>query len=94
MYTDNDARTLKVEPLTEDKYLLAVRQSKRHDTANATALGVAAVERAKSRAAEKSKMDYSKVGRLADKAYELRTVDIKDLCACVQIVCGIIRSSE
>lgn len=79
LYTDNDARTLKVEPLTEDKYQIAVRQSKRYDSADPATLVTAAVERAKTRAAEKSKVDYSKVGRLADKAYELRTVDIKDL---------------
>jgi|AntAceMinimDraft_5_1070358.scaffolds.fasta_scaffold43394_2 hypothetical protein len=79
MFTDNDARTLKVEALSEDKYLAAVRQSKRHDSAAPAALAVAALDRAKARAAEKGKMDYSKVGRLADKTYELRTVDIKDL---------------
>ena len=78
-YTDNDARTLKVEPLTDDKYQMAVRQSKRFASADPAALLSAALDRAKTRAAEKGKVDYSKVGRLADKVYELRTVDIKDL---------------
>jgi hypothetical protein len=93
MFTDNDARTLKVEALSEDKYLVAVRQSKRHDSAAPAALAVAALDRAKARAAEKGKMDYSKVGRLADKTYELRTVDIKDLWQVLNNILGLYKIS-
>lgn len=78
MYTDNDARTLKVDSLDEEKYFYHTKNAKRVMKFDRNALVQACAERTKARAAEKMQVNYSKMAR-REANYELRTVDIKDL---------------
>ena len=81
MYTDNNARTVKVDFIEQEIFASLAKGSKRLEKEDQAGLLTAAVERTKLRAADKLKVefDYSKVVRRVEKNYELRTVDIKDL---------------
>lgn len=77
-YSDNNGRTLKVDPIEEEKFQSLAKAGKVLDKESPEVLRVAAVDRAKARAAEKARVDFG-VSRKAMKNLELRTVDIKDL---------------
>jgi hypothetical protein len=75
-YTEDDARTLKVDDVDEDFYQMAAKATRLQQTAEKVALEAAAVERAKERQHERLK---KKKLTLSNKNMDLRTVDIKDL---------------
>ena len=68
LYTNNDGRTLKVDALSEDKFIVMARSSKRYEVADKEVLHIAATERQKMRMAEKMKIDYGKVQRAPEAA--------------------------